>query len=85
MTSPRFVGAAIWVRYAGPTDYRGSRWIATADLPVGRAVVGYDHAANAGCANAQRAAHALLARNHIRDEHLVAAVMPDGSYVFLRV
>jgi hypothetical protein len=59
-------GIAILVRYAGPTNFRGSRWIARADHPEGRAVVGYDHALGTGIENAKTAADALVARWNAR-------------------
>jgi hypothetical protein len=55
-------GIAITVRYAGPTNSRGSRWIARADHPEGRAVVGYDHSLDTGLENAATAAQALVDR-----------------------
>lgn len=55
-------GWAVLVRYVGPTDYRGSRWIATADHPIGRAVVPYSYEANHGADNARLAVDALTAR-----------------------
>lgn len=38
------INSAVRVRYAGPTDYKGSRWIVNG--PYGRITVGYDHAFN---------------------------------------
>ena len=38
------INSAIKVKYAGPTDYKGSRWIVSG--PHGRITVGYDHALN---------------------------------------
>lgn len=55
-------GIAITVRYVGPTNTRGSRWIARADHPEGRAVVSYDYALDAGMDNAKTAADALIAK-----------------------
>lgn len=55
-------GIAITVRYAGPTNHCGSRWIARADHPEGRAVVPYSHDLDSGIENAQTAAQALVDR-----------------------
>lgn len=55
-------GWAVLVRFLGPTDYRGARWVATGDHPIGRAVVSYDYEARNGIENARTAADALIAR-----------------------
>ena len=55
-------GIAVRVRYLGPTNYRGSRWVATADHPIGRVVVDYADAYRSGLDNARRAADALVSR-----------------------
>lgn len=88
-------GKAILVRYAGPTDYRGSRWIATADDPIARAVVPYRSDLSAGAENARTAADALLARwaddwaRSYPDSPAypwtirAAGWLPNGDYVFV--
>lgn len=86
-------GYAIVVRYHGPTNYRGSRWIATGpaltsddarDMRYTRATVPYDYAAgDAGrSAAAERIAETLRAAgwNVALGAH---ATLPDGAYVFL--
>lgn len=55
-------GIAITVRFAGPTNYRGARWIARADHPEGRIVVSYDYGEGGGIDNARTAADALITR-----------------------
>lgn len=76
---------AIHVRFAGPTDYRGSRYIAKCQ--AGRKVWQSDHALNPAD-NARKAAEAL--RDHLqwntpRHGDLAGGAMPDGSYVFVFV
>lgn len=88
-------GWAVLVRFVGPTDYRGARWIATADHPIGRAVVPYSYEADHGAPNARRAVDALVGRwsadwaaRYGADAQYPYAVrsyghLPDGSYVFI--
>lgn len=83
-------GIAIRVRYAGPTNTRGSRWIATADHPIGRAVISY---VDSGLDGARFAAEALMARwnaDHVSrygvdDARVIVAGghLPDGAYAFI--
>jgi hypothetical protein len=62
MTIPNFDGLAFpvaKVRYAGPTNSRGSRWVASVYRDrdrTFRATVGYDHALPSGARNALPAA-----------------------------
>lgn len=70
---------AIRVHYLGPTDYRGSRLVATCD--AGRLTVPYDYALS-GEALYRTAAEAL------RDKlgwtgHLIGGGLADGSYAFV--
>lgn len=88
-------GWAILVRYAGPTNHRGSRWIATADHPIGRAVTSYDHSLDTGAENARTAADALVARwaadyaarypDAGAYPHRIASYghLPSGDYAFI--
>lgn len=55
-------GIVITVRYVGPTNHRGSRWIARADHPIGRVVVPYSYETHSGLDNARIAADAMVAR-----------------------
>lgn len=55
-------GWAVLVRFLGPTNYRGSRWVATGDHPIRRAVVSYDYGQRQGIENARLAADALIAK-----------------------
>jgi hypothetical protein len=55
-------GFAVLVRYLGPTDHRGSRWVATADHPIARAVVPYSYETGHGADNARLAVDALVTR-----------------------
>ena len=83
-------GIAIKVRYIGPTNFRGSRWVATADHPIGRAVVGYGES---GMDGARLAAEALIARwnaDHVArygvdDTRTIVAGghLPDHAYAFI--
>ena len=86
-------GIAIKVRFAGPTNNRGSRWIATADHPIGRVTVGYNHDLDTGLENAKTAAQALVERwnaDHVErygvpDARTIVAGghLPDGAYAFI--
>lgn len=87
-------GWAVLVRFLGPTDYRGSRWVATADHPIGRAVVSYDYGTRMGAENARLAADALVARwaadyaaryDGAPFPYAVRAYghLPAGDYVFI--
>lgn len=85
------MSAAIHVRYVGPTDHRGSRWIATADVADAttgrdaRVVVPYSYELPAGLENARTAVAALLERAEwgpAADEW-IGGHLPDGSYAFV--
>lgn len=89
-------GVAIRVVYHGPTDARGSRWIATADLPapMHRVTVGYDYELPQGAPNAYTAAAELVRRwtadhttRHGVDAGRYAIIagghLADGSYAFI--
>jgi hypothetical protein len=79
------VTQAIHVRFAGPTDFRGSRYIAKCQ--AGRKVWHSDHALNPS-QNARKAAEALrdhLQWNTARHGDMAGGAMPDGSYVFVFV
>lgn len=89
-------GWAVLVRYAGPTNYRGSRWIATADHPIGRVVVSYNLSGREGLDGARSAVDELIARwrtdyaeSHPEDPngwpHRVVAGghLPNGDYAFI--
>jgi len=74
---------AIHVRFLGPTNFRGSRYIAkcSAGIKMWQA----DHALNPS-ENARKAAEALrdhLQWNTARYGDLVGGGLPDGSYVFV--
>jgi len=74
---------AIRTRYCGPTDYRGSRIIATAeggDRPW-RVVVPYDH----GSRDPHRVAAVALCRKLGWHGTLVSGGLPDGSCAFVFV
>lgn len=72
---------AIQVKFAGPTNARGSRYIAKAD--AGTVTHHADHALNPS-ANAAEAA-VKLAEKFGWSGELVGGVLPDGSYVFVFV
>lgn len=93
------MGYAITTRYVGPTDYRGSRVIATGPAlthdgrPV-RATVSWDYGISNGTglseseANARAAAEAVAAKLRAAEWHVAlsdrSAMLPDESgYVFL--
>ncbi len=68
----------IKVRYAGPTDYRGSRYIAT--LRGVRHTESYDHALD-GSRNAANAARACWAK--YREQHAEAFAGDEQPRVFI--
>ena len=89
-------GVAIRVEFHGPTDYRGARWIATADLPppMHRVTVSYSYELSSGIANAYPAAAELVRRwtddnagRYPDDPNgyaiIAAGHLPDGSYAFI--
>ena len=88
-------GWAVLVRYLGPTNYRGSRWVATADHPIRRATVSYSYELPQGAENARQAVDALIARwaadyaERYPDAgpwpHGVIAYghLPNGDYAFI--
>lgn len=63
------INSAVRVRYAGPTDYKGSRWIVSG--PHGRITVGYDHALN----TEENILNAAVA---YRDRHCPNARLPES-------
>jgi hypothetical protein len=76
-----FVGMAfpvVRVRYAGPTNYRGARYIAT--LRGVRVIDGYDHALD-GSRNAYNAARACWQK--YRAQHEEAFAGDDQERVFI--
>ena len=91
----RFVGLAfpvIRVRYAGPTDFRGSRYIAT--LRGVRLTQSYDYAlsgpANAYCAAVQcwdkyRAQHAEAYKGDEQARVFIPGDLDANSYAYLVV
>ena len=70
---------AILVKYLGPTDYRGSRWKATA--AAGSITLGYDHALNT-TDNAATAARALCDKFQWDGAALQGGQLASGDYVF---
>lgn len=77
---------AIQVRYLSPTNTRGGRLVAVADVPDGRLVIGYPHEAGEGEKAHRVAAEALAARLgwDARSGYapLRGGRLPDGSYAF---
>ncbi len=81
MNRDSLVGLAfpvVRVRYAGPTDYRGARYIAT--LRGVRVIEGYDYAHD-GSRNAYAAAVACW--NKYRDQHAEAYAGDEQERVFI--
>jgi len=86
----RYLGDAILTRYAGPTNTRGSRIIATLDIGsssdgrrrVRTAVVGYDDALSTGMPNHARAAEELARRVGWTCQ-LAGAWLRSDVYVFV--
>lgn len=87
-------GVAVLVRYAGPTNTRPGRWIATADHPISRAVVEYDHGIDHGAPNAAGAVRALIAKwskdyatrypGHTATYRVLSyGHLPAGDYAFI--
>ena len=89
-------GVAIRVVYHGPTNARGSRWIATADLPapMHRVTVPYSYGLPPGAPNAYTAAAELCRRwtaDHTtrhgaaagRYAIIAGGHLADGSYAFI--
>jgi hypothetical protein len=71
---------AIRTKFAGPTDTRGARIIATSHY--GRTVFAYDHALSAGENHAAAAAAHVSARLRPRGSFaLTSGSLPDGSHV----
>lgn len=68
MTAPDFTPycfPVVRVRFAGPTDYKGSRWIASMrrdNERTYRATTSYDYAKSSGASNAISAARACYAK-----------------------
>jgi hypothetical protein len=70
---------AIEVKYFGPTNYKGSRWKATA--AAGSVTVGYDYALNS-TDNALAAAQALVDKFEWGGVVLHGGQLANGNYVF---
>jgi hypothetical protein len=91
-TSDRFVGLAfpvVRVRYAGPTDYRGSRYIAT--LRGVKHTESFDHGLSASqnahnaavaCFAKYRAAHAEAFEADEQERVFVPGDLDANSYAF---
>ena len=77
-------GWAVLVRFAGPTNHRGARWIATADHPIGRAVVPYSYEMRQGADNARLAVEALIASwaADYETRHPGAGAWPHGIIAY---
>jgi hypothetical protein len=74
-------GQAIAVRFHGPTNYRGSRYTATAQ--AGRVTVTADDSLNSD-ENYRAAALALCAKfAWTNTDKLVGGVLKDGTHVFV--
>ena len=70
---------AIVVKYLGPTNYRGSRYKATAS--AGSVTLSYDYALNP-TENALVAAQALADKYEWDGAQLHCGGLPDGNWVF---
>lgn len=96
-TDESFKGLAfpvVKVRYAGPTDYRGSRWIASLgrmgyDDPTYRTTGSYHHALPSGSVNALPVARECLKKalaahgdNDAADYVAVPGSLDADTYVF---
>ena len=86
------MGYVILTRYAGPTNYRGSRIIGTgpsitSDGPKVRATVAYDYATDHGTPQHTRAAEAVCAKLRAAGWRVTlgaSGTLPDESgYAFL--
>jgi len=84
----------IKVRYDGPTDYHGARWIASldrgGDIGVIRHMTSYDDGLPAGASNAIVAAlacwHKYCAKHNLDDTHVaIPGNLDDKHYCFVMV
>jgi hypothetical protein len=84
---------AVKVRFAGSTNTRGSRWVASlyrGNDDITRTTLPYDHARAGGAANARPAAEACFVKarqtidepTNLDDWYVVPAELNADSYVF---
>jgi len=86
MTSPAFAGPVIVTRYLGPTDYKGSRVVATHKRDgetTWRKVIDWDHALNGPENHAAAAAALLQAWPYDNDLEIVGRGHDHEAYFWL--